>query len=241
MITQEYILKDNDMNVEAKRSRYNAAICKWIWGLTQAFIAQQNIYNYNEDVAVLDLITGNQDGILVLLGISLPKFLAVYKAAHNLQGIPIPTIDFNFQDELDRINGTAPLGAEEAPPIAPPAVGGPPAQDPHLAPGNEQLVVVIGDNQQPDNQDDEEEEQMMMDATNAVKTAAIGGRATVCHLIYDAVFKGTIEPILKFHKQRKENEETKRIKTAFTLPRLNKAAQSLKKKTIDLISTFTRQ
>ena len=50
--------------------------------------------------------------------------LAVYKAAHNLQGIPTLTIDFNFQDELDRINGTALLGAEEALPIALPAVGG---------------------------------------------------------------------------------------------------------------------
>ena len=65
----------------------------------------------------------------------------------------------------------------------------------------------------------------MVDATNAVKTAAIGGRATICRLIYDAVFKGTIEPIRKFHLQRKENEETKRIKAAFTLPRLNEAAQ----------------
>jgi hypothetical protein len=101
MITQEYILKANDMNVEAKRSRYNAAICKWIWGLAQAFIAQQNIYNYNEDVAVLDLITANQDNILVLLGIPLPKFLSAYKVAHKLQGIPTPTINFNFQDELD--------------------------------------------------------------------------------------------------------------------------------------------
>ena len=224
MITQEYILKANDMNIEAKRSRYNVAVCKWIRGLAQAFIAQQNIYNYNEDVAVLDLIAGNQDDILVSLGIPLPKFLAAYKAAHNLQGIPTPTIDFNFQDELDRINDTAPLG--EAPHIAPPAVGGHSAQDPHPTPGNEQLVVVIGDDQQPeDNQDDEEEEQMMVDATNAVETAAIGGRATICRLIYDAVFKGTIEPIRKFHFQRKENEETKRIKAAFTLPRLNEAAQ----------------
>ncbi len=45
---------------------------------------------------MLDLITGNQDDILVLLGIPLPKFLAAYKVAHNLQGIPTVTIDFNF-------------------------------------------------------------------------------------------------------------------------------------------------
>ncbi len=66
---------------------------------------------------------------------------------------------------------------------------------------------------------------MMVDATNAVETAAIGGRATVCRLIYNAVFKGTIEPIQKFHSQCKENKETKRIKAAFTLPCLNEAAQ----------------
>jgi hypothetical protein len=61
-----------------------------------AFIAQQNIYNYNEDIAVLDLIAGNQEDILVSLGIPLPKFLAAYKAAHKPQGISTPTINFNF-------------------------------------------------------------------------------------------------------------------------------------------------
>jgi len=65
----------------------------------------------------------------------------------------------------------------------------------------------------------------MVNATNAVETAAIGGRATVCHQIYEAIHKGTIEPIRKFHLQRNENEETKRIKAAFSLPCLNEAAQ----------------
>ena len=65
----------------------------------------------------------------------------------------------------------------------------------------------------------------MVDATNAVETAAIGGRAAVCRQIYEAIHKGTIEPIRKFHLQRNENEETKRIKAAFSLPRLNEAAQ----------------
>ncbi len=30
MITQEYVLKANDLNVNAKQGRYHAAICKWI-------------------------------------------------------------------------------------------------------------------------------------------------------------------------------------------------------------------
>jgi hypothetical protein len=65
----------------------------------------------------------------------------------------------------------------------------------------------------------------MINATNAIKTAAIGGRAAVSRLIYNAVFKGTIEPIQKFHLQCKENKETKRIKAAFTLSHLNETAQ----------------
>jgi hypothetical protein len=113
MITQEYVLKANDMNVKAKKTRYYTAICKWILGLAQAFITQQNIYKYNEDVPVLDLIAGNQDDILVLLRIPLHNFLL-----NNLQGLPTPTINFNFQHQLDRINGTAPLEEEAAPPAA---------------------------------------------------------------------------------------------------------------------------
>ncbi len=67
----------------------------------------------------------------------------------------------------------------------------------------------------------------MIAATNAVKTTAFGGRATICRLILDAINKGTIEPIQKCHLQRKENYKTKRIKAAFTLPRLNEAAQCM--------------
>ena len=33
MITQEYVLKVNGLNLEAKKRRYKTAICKWIHGL----------------------------------------------------------------------------------------------------------------------------------------------------------------------------------------------------------------
>jgi hypothetical protein len=78
IIMQNYVLKVNDMNVEAKRERYRAAICKWIRGLAKAFITQEGINNYNKDVAVMELIARAQDDILVLLGITLPNFLAAY-------------------------------------------------------------------------------------------------------------------------------------------------------------------
>jgi hypothetical protein len=47
----------------------------------------------------------------------------------------------------------------------------------------------------------------------------------ICRLIYDAIHKGTINPILKFHQQRNENDKARRIKAAFTSPRLSKVTQ----------------
>ncbi len=178
---------------------------------------------------MLDLIASNQDKVLASLGIPLPNFLAAYKAANNLEGIPTPTINFNFQEELNRVNGTPHLREEETPipPGGTPARGGFPTQQvTPPTPGDGALVILLGGNQ-PESQidDNQEYEQEMVDATNAIESAAIGGRATICRLIFDAIVKGTIEPIRKFHAQRKENEETKRIKTVFTLPRLNEAAK----------------
>jgi hypothetical protein len=177
MITTEYVLKANDLNVEAKKIRYFTAVCKWIRGLAQVFIAQKNIRNYSEDVAVLDLIASNQDKVLASLGIPLPNFLAAYKAANNLQGIPTPTINFNFQEELNRANGTPHLREEETPipPGGTPAWGGSPAQQvTPPTPGDGTLVVLLGGNQPVSQIDDNKEcEQEMVDATNTVESAAI--------------------------------------------------------------------
>ncbi len=106
-IMKEYVLKANDMNVEAKSTRYHFAICKCIRGLVAAFIAQQGIPNYNKDVTMMDLLASSQDKILASLAIPLQHFLAAYKAANNLLGgIPTPTVTCNFIDEINRINNT---------------------------------------------------------------------------------------------------------------------------------------
>ncbi len=67
----------------------------------------------------------------------------------------------------------------------------------------------------------------MVDATNtaAQPMEGIGGRMAICRLIYNAIHKGMIDPILKFHKQRNANDEARRIKAAFTSPHLSNAAQ----------------
>jgi hypothetical protein len=76
MITKEYVLKVSDMNVNAKRMRYHTAICKWMRGQAQAFLAQQGIKNYSKDVPIIDLIPKHQVDILVPLGVTTKKFLA---------------------------------------------------------------------------------------------------------------------------------------------------------------------
>jgi hypothetical protein len=111
---KEYVLKANDMNVKAKRTRYHFAICKWIRGLAVAFVVQQGISNYNEDVVVMDLLASSQYEILALLAIPLQNFLAAYKAANNLLGgIPTPNVTCNFIDEINRINNTPCLKTAE--------------------------------------------------------------------------------------------------------------------------------
>jgi hypothetical protein len=163
-------------------------------GLAQAFTAHQGVNNYRKDITIIDLITKHWDDILVPLRMTTKTFLAAYKAANNLQVIPSPTINFDFQGLLDENN------------------------------------VVIGANNMGEFDLDGENNDnnlKMVDAANAASQPMeqIGGRTAICGLIYDAIFKGTIEPIQKFHKQRNENDKTRRIKAAFTSPRLSDAAQ----------------
>jgi hypothetical protein len=147
-------------------------------------------------------------------------FLAAYKAANNLHVIPSPTINFDFQELLDKINGTLPAKAPAAA-----AAAAADNNDPNAG-----AIVIIGANNvgtYDSDDDDDANDSEMVDATNAASQPmeGIGGRMAICHLIYDAIHKGTIDPILKFHKQRNEKNEARRIKAAFTSPRLSNAAQ----------------
>jgi hypothetical protein len=209
-ITNEYVLKTNDMNVEAKRMRFHFAICKWMCGLVAAFIAQTGVCSYSEDVAVMDLITAHQDDVLALLVIPLPTFSASYKVANNLLGgIPSPTVNHNLNKEISRVNGTPRLESAAS------------------AAAKNAIVVGNAGGNINDKDDNTNDDDAMINAANAVEAAAIGGRAHIGCLILDALKKGIIEPIKKFHTQRRENDETKQIKAAFTLPRLNEATQRL--------------
>ena len=76
--------------------------------------------------------------------------------------------------------------------------------------------------------DDDAHDSEMIDAANAINTIAeIGGRAVIYCLIYDTIHEGTINQILKFHQQRNKNDKARRIKAAFTSPRLSKVGQCI--------------
>ena len=73
-ITRNYVLAAANMTVDAMKTQYHASICKWIRGLATVFIAQHGIENYDEDVAVMDIIAINQDAFLVPIRLTIPSF-----------------------------------------------------------------------------------------------------------------------------------------------------------------------
>ena len=73
--------------------------------ISTVFITQQGIENYNGDVAIMDIIAINQDALLVPIGLTIPQFLAVYKASNKLPLLPTPTVHCNFQNAIEQING----------------------------------------------------------------------------------------------------------------------------------------
>ena len=71
------------------------------------FIAQQGIKKYNGAIAVMDIITINQGALLVPIGLTIPQFLAIYKASNTLPFLPTPTVHCNFQNAIEQINGVS--------------------------------------------------------------------------------------------------------------------------------------
>jgi hypothetical protein len=212
-IMQNYVFPLNDLNVEAKRHQFHIAFCKLLRGLATIYIAQCGITGYSEDVAIADLIAIKNDTILVPVNLNTKQFLKAYVKAHGIQVFPKPSINNNLSDLIDEINGAPPVqaNAEEADADANQANGV------EAAPQDQ---VHILEEEEEGNQNDDAE--MMELAANA---EIIGGRSTVCRNIFDAIMRCVIEPIHTFHKQRLDNEEAKRIKTAITLPRLSDTAQ----------------
>ena len=94
--------------MDAKKTKFHAAICKWIRLVAKTFIVQHDIRGYNEDVAIVDLLMMKRDDLLCPLGLNLKEFLLIYKDANKLQAIPSPTNDHNIQFVFDAVNEVPP-------------------------------------------------------------------------------------------------------------------------------------
>ena len=158
--------------------------------------------NYNKDDVVKDIIAINQDALLVPVGLTIPQFLAVYKTTTKLSLLPTPTVNCNFQDAIDRINGES-----SNPPPSPPANG-------------EDALVIYKPSQE-----EIQDKEMINVLTIVEEEVAIGGQATLCRLITKTYIYSIVTPLEKFHAQLKRNAETKRIKAVFTSAGLTDTAE----------------
>jgi hypothetical protein len=189
------------MTINAMRTRYHASICKWIRGLATEFIAQQVIENYNGDVEIMDIIAINQDALLVPLRLTLSQFLFVYKTSNKLPLLPTPSVQCNFQNVIDQINGDS-------------------TKLPPLTNKEENLIVSYNPNQE------QLQDKEMVNALDEVEQeVAIGGRTILYQLINKVYINSIVTPLEEFHAQLKRNAKTKRIKNAFTSAGLTDTAE----------------
>ena len=94
------------------------------------------------------------------MGLTIPQFLAIYKALNKLPFLPNPTVICNFQNAIDSINGVS---------IPPP-----------LPNDIKDLIVVHNHNP---NQEEIQDEEMGNALTQVEEVVAISGHTTLCQLI----------------------------------------------------------
>jgi len=82
----------------------------------------------NRDIEIMDIIAINQDTLLVPLRLTIPQFLFVYKTSNKLPLLPTPSVQCNFQNVIDQINGDS-------------------TKLPHLTNKEENLIVSYNPNQ----------------------------------------------------------------------------------------------
>ena len=83
----------------------------------------------------MDISATNQDNLIVIIGLTIPQFLAVYKASNKLPFLPTPTVHCNFQNTIEQINREA--------------------YNPSPLPDNREDVIVVYNPNQEDIQDKE--------------------------------------------------------------------------------------
>jgi hypothetical protein len=92
------------------RKRFQLSFCGLLSKAAKVFIALEGTKGYNENVAIMDLLTMHGNKVAALLNVSPHDLLVLLKEATGLTIIPSPTIEYSLMEIIDKINGTAPQG-----------------------------------------------------------------------------------------------------------------------------------
>ena len=203
-ITRDYVIKAADITVNAKKTKFHAAICKWIRLVAKTFIVQHDIRGYNEDIAIIDLLMMKRDDLLCPLGLNLKEFLLVYKDANKLQAIPSPTNDHNIQFVFDTVNGVPPINPQQQ--LLLRANGEEDDNDGNV--GGDVNVEDVPDENMSDTNDE----------------SIAGGTEEIHRLTFNTIVRSVYDPIQAFYDQCKLNEGDKRIKAAIAPIRITETA-----------------
>ena len=106
-ITTEYFLPADKIMRLALKRQFQLSICKLLSSAALGFIAEIDMKNYPKHRAIMDLLATSQ--FLLLsdpIAKSFSEFVLLYKEAHKLKFVPLPTIEHKaLTGVLNKING----------------------------------------------------------------------------------------------------------------------------------------
>ena len=106
-LTHDYFLPVEDLHRQSLKRRFQLSICRLLTSAALGFVAELDIKNNNEHEAVMNLLATSPTYLLVdPIANDAREFLLLYKEAHKLNFVPLPTIEHNALKSLfDEING----------------------------------------------------------------------------------------------------------------------------------------
>jgi hypothetical protein len=105
-ITSEYFLLADNITRLALKRRFQLSVCKLFSSAALGFIAEIDIKDYHEHKAIMDLLATSPSLLLLEpIAKSFTEFTLLYKEAHKLKFVPLPTIKHKvLTGVLNKIN-----------------------------------------------------------------------------------------------------------------------------------------
>ena len=91
LILKEPIMECRAMNVNQLKINAQKTFVEALPYITKFLIAEENIQDYNEHTAVVDLLSRHNDVVMSFLGLGRVAFVSMYKEVHSLSTFPQPS------------------------------------------------------------------------------------------------------------------------------------------------------